>query len=740
MNKRRQYCFGLLFFALLFFVPSFRANASVTSISISAPKSIIGYRQNMRLTANVKGASADDKITWTSSNKAKATVDENGVVTGTGAGKVTITAHCGGKSDSISMLAVHYTPSNGIGGGDLAIYYDGNKKRVFRTYSRGEYNGSYGKKRGQAVAATATVLSATVNFFITPDTVHKGSNHYSEEYAIRKLGKEYSKQDVCPPARRLSTLNNVTPTNRMVTRILLNSGLSAKYVRTVTSDSYQEIYNHLANGNMVMFTCNNSRRYKGITLSSSTAYNTLVMAGLDENGKVLLINPVSGSINYSHVQKKNFHFTVSEIVKNYIRSATSTTKFYSGDYKGYILVYAPKATTKVNAMRISRNNLKLDKGDKYSLDAFINPATVDQNVTWVSSNEEVATVSSNGTITALAPGTTDIKAVSVADDSFSATCNVIVYPGQVSSVKVTAPVTRVGYGKRLKLSAIIEGGTKNDEVFWYSSNRNKATVDQNGYVTGQGGGFVEITAKVGSKSDSITILAQRYSPRSVDGDTDVTIWYNGNQKRTYPSYSQAAYNGSYGGHRGCAITSTAIVLSGMIDPSITPRVVHQGIGRYSEKYAIKKLGTRYTNYDTISGAARIAKINQSTPTNRMLAEILGNAGLKVKYVRDITSSSATEIYLSLARGNPVIFTTKSTLNYKGISLAKTWHTLVMVGLDENGKAIVINPAGGKVNYSHAQGAYFHFTVKELVDHFERDCAGGTQYYSGSRYGYIIVSK
>lgn len=739
MIQRKKYVLCIVLLVLLFIPTCIKPSATVTSVSIKAPSTIVGYNKNLKLTANVTGATENDLVTWSTSNPLKATVDENGVVTGTGGGKVKITASCGGQAATVEILAVRYSASSGAG--DLSIYYNGNKKRTFRTYRSSDYNESYGKKFGSPDTATATVLSAYVNFFITPDTVHNGSNHYSETYAVRKLGNNYSKQDTCPSSQRLSTLGNVMPTNLMTNRILSNSGLKTSYVRKVTSSSYQQIYNHLANGNAVMFTTNNASKYKGISFSSSSKYTTMVMAGLDENGKVLLLNSQTGSINYTHVQKKTFHFTVNEIVKNYIKSCKSATKFYSGDYNGYILVYAPASTEQVRGMRISRSNYKMDKGDTFTLSAYINPATVDQSVVWSSSNEAVATVSPSGKVTAVSPGKAVIKAVSLANESYKCSCNITVYPGQITSVKVTAPKKLLSYGKKMQLSLNVVGGTKNDKVVWFSSNTNKAKVDKNGVVTAVGGGYVNITGKVGAKSDTVTILANRYSPTDVNGDKTITIYYDGLKKRVYKSYSQTAFNGSYGGNRGCAITSTAIILSAMVDSSITPETCHRGTGKYSERYAIKKLGAKYRNYDTISATARINKLDQSTPTNRLMAEIFANAGLKTKYVRDITSGSAKEIYENLAKGNPVLFTTKSSLSYKGISLARTWHTLVMVGIDAYGKAIVINPAGGKVNYSHAQKQYFHFSVEEIVSHYMRDCQGSsTDYYSGSRYGYVIVYK
>ena len=82
----------------------------------------------------------------------------------------------------------------------------------------------------------------------------------------------------------------------------------------------------------------------------------------------------------------------------------------------------------INVSEVSLNatSLSMNIGDQEQLTATINPTdATDQTVNWDSSNTDVATVSSTGVVTAIAPGTATIT-VTTNDGGFTATCAVVV--------------------------------------------------------------------------------------------------------------------------------------------------------------------------------------------------------------------------------------------------------------------------------------------------------------------------
>ena len=137
-------------------------------------------------------------------------------------------------------------------------------------------------------------------------------------------------------------------------------------------------------------------------------------------------------------------------------------------------------------------------------------------VTWTSSDNAIATVDANGTVTGEAPGTVTITATHASDSSITATCSITVKAVEqppVQEVVVTMGQTsgEVEVSKTLQLSVSVTGAT-NSAVTWTSSDNAIATVDANGLVTGVAEGNVTITAT--SQEDtsktatcSVTVIA-----------------------------------------------------------------------------------------------------------------------------------------------------------------------------------------------------------------------------------------
>ena len=119
----------------------------------------------------------------------------------------------------------------------------------------------------------------------------------------------------------------------------------------------------------------------------------------------------------------------------------------------------------------------------------------DRAPVWSSGNSAVATVTQQGVVTGVNPGTTSIVATREGKTG-SSTVTVVRIP--VAQVVITPAETEVRRNKTVKLSATTldaQGKTLTGRaVFWSSSNPALATVDQNGIVTGRFVGVVTITA------------------------------------------------------------------------------------------------------------------------------------------------------------------------------------------------------------------------------------------------------
>ena len=146
------------------------------------------------------------------------------------------------------------------------------------------------------------------------------------------------------------------------------------------------------------------------------------------------------------------------------------------------------------SITLDRTDLTLNKGQSVKLTATVTPADATDALEWTSSNEAVATVSSDGTVTAKAGGE---AVVTVKTGTLSATCNVkVVVPTSSVSVEPENATLYVG-GEGLGLKAtVLPEDADNKEIVWESGNKAVATVDASGKVSPVAEGQAVITATV----------------------------------------------------------------------------------------------------------------------------------------------------------------------------------------------------------------------------------------------------
>ena len=131
-------------------------------------------------------------------------------------------------------------------------------------------------------------------------------------------------------------------------------------------------------------------------------------------------------------------------------------------------------------------------------------------VSWSSSNPSVASVSTDGLVTALGNGTATIRAT-----SGGASNSVVITVAQRSAaINITpASATLTALGDTIQLSATVKDGKNqpisNAIVSWSSSNSVVVSVSPRGLVTARGNGEVTITATSGAKSLTAVITVEQ---------------------------------------------------------------------------------------------------------------------------------------------------------------------------------------------------------------------------------------
>ena len=137
-------------------------------------------------------------------------------------------------------------------------------------------------------------------------------------------------------------------------------------------------------------------------------------------------------------------------------------------------------------------------------------ALPDRRVTWTSSEPRVASVSSEGTLTANAVGST---AVTASSDGYLATVSVTVTEAAVAAIAVEPSqlTLTVGAGRPLTATARDASGSPlvGRRVTWRSSNNGVVSVDADGSVSAVGPGSATVVASAGAASASVTVTVTR---------------------------------------------------------------------------------------------------------------------------------------------------------------------------------------------------------------------------------------
>lgn len=144
---------------------------------------------------------------------------------------------------------------------------------------------------------------------------------------------------------------------------------------------------------------------------------------------------------------------------------------------------------------VSPNSVSLQTGQQRTLTATVSAeGGASTAVTWSSNAPAVATVGTDGVVTAVSVGSATITATSVADPTRSASATVTVVP-QVLGVTVTPASASLAIGGTTTLSAAVsvQGGLSTG-VTWRSSNPSVASVNFAGAVSALTAGSATITA------------------------------------------------------------------------------------------------------------------------------------------------------------------------------------------------------------------------------------------------------
>ena len=181
--------------------------------------------------------------------------------------------------------------------------------------------------------------------------------------------------------------------------------------------------------------------------------------------------------------------------------------------------------TDVTSVQFASDKLSVLRGNKKSTSVITDPAYINEgSVVYVSSNPEIATVSSKGVVTGISAGTTVITAQSSVHENVSDSCEVTVTdyngaPIPVSNLQVQGNATLIEKGTTAKFDASVspdDASIKN--IHWTSSNESVMLVTNEGLIKAIGVG----TATLKGTSVANPLFVYEREIQVVDAEVETT--------------------------------------------------------------------------------------------------------------------------------------------------------------------------------------------------------------------------
>lgn len=490
----------------------------VLGVQFSADDLKIAKGTSGLLTASVIPVNATNKeLIWFSSDSKVATVDQNGLVKALESGTTEITATSVDGGYSATCRVNVYVAVSGVSISTASITVPKGEKRTVTAVIKpanaantdliwSSSNESVATVNGSGVISGKSKGTATITVQ-TEDGGFKDTCTVEVVQLVTAISLESTSisLDAGKTKTLVATISPSTASNKNVTWKSSDEKIakvSSKGVVTAVQAGSAVITVTSKDGN-VSTTCRVTvtQPATGISLNKKSAY-------CDVGGKYTLkatlkpANVTSTYVTWTSSNEKVATVTSKGVVKGLKTGTTTiTAATANGTYKATCKITVIKAVTGVT---LDKSTLSINVGKTSTLTPTVKPSSASiKTVTWSSSDNDVATVSPTGVVTAKAPGYATIT-VTTKDNSKTDTCRVLVIQ-PVSSVKLNKTSATMEMGDTYTLKATVKpSNASNQSVKWSTSNKKVATVDANGKVTAVGKGTATITAKTADGNKTAT--------------------------------------------------------------------------------------------------------------------------------------------------------------------------------------------------------------------------------------------
>ncbi|RYQ37075.1 alpha-amylase, partial [Bifidobacterium pseudolongum subsp. globosum] len=425
-----------------------------------------------QLTATVAPASAANKpVKWTSSNERVAVV-KNGVVQGVAKGTATITASVGGKSDTVTVNVTGEAPVVH----DTTVYYPAATYGANSTYLH------YRIGAGTWTTAPGVKMEAACDGYVKYTI--EGTEGGQVEFVFNNGAGNWDNNGK----------KNYTASGA---NVVVENGTVGSVAPCVTIVPVSSVA--ISGGNFELK--EGASKQLSATVSPSNATDRSV-SWKSSNTSVATVD-ASGNV---------------KAVKAGTATITATAGGKSASVKVTVSAQQtiiPVQSVSISGTGVSGGKASINVGAGLNLTATVAPSNAtDRTVTWNSSDDSIATVSSTGSVRGIKAGMAVIMAT-VGSKSASVIVTVQPNGAVLQSVAITGSGVAnnkltLAQNKSVQLSVkATPANATIGAVYWSSSDSSVATVDGNGKVTAKGEGMAAITATVADKHSSIVLTVTK---------------------------------------------------------------------------------------------------------------------------------------------------------------------------------------------------------------------------------------
>ena len=429
--------FGLF---LVLLMPCCKRFAGLTTVKMSQSELIISEGTSAKLSATVLPEGSPQDVVWTSMDETVARVDQDGTVHGLVGGTTFVTAQSGATKGGCRVRVIAHVSGVKLSQNEATVERDGMIQLIATVLPVTAYND------------TVTWKSTNPDVAIVGNGIVTGMNIGKADIVV--ITDEGGFTDTC----HVEVISSIREIILDQTELTLNAGENAQLKATIkpAEATYPDLV--WTSSDETVATVNQSGNISALKRGECTVTAKAKVGDVSASCKVTVYSPVTGveienhtielyvgdrvemkakvlpeDANNTKITWSSNKTTVAKIVSaTGILTAVSagtaeiTVKTTEGGFTDKCTVTVIQGTEDVTGVELDKTSLRLRVGGTYELYAKVSPVNAaNKKVTWTTSSSTIASVDSNGKVTAKDAGVCTIKATTV-DGGFIAECEVTV--------------------------------------------------------------------------------------------------------------------------------------------------------------------------------------------------------------------------------------------------------------------------------------------------------------------------